>query len=76
MTGHTPPPERRPDPALRLLSLGAGIQSTAVLLLACDGAIPQSQVLVKAFWVTGCYLLLREVLRRAVSRQRQLTRRP
>lgn len=39
MTGHTPPPTRRPGPVLRLLSLGAGIQSTAVLLLACDGAI-------------------------------------
>ncbi|MCO1575912.1 hypothetical protein M8C13_09095 [Crossiella sp. SN42] len=29
-----------PGPALRLLSLGAGVQSTAVLLLACEGAIP------------------------------------
>jgi 3'-phosphoadenosine 5'-phosphosulfate sulfotransferase (PAPS reductase)/FAD synthetase len=29
-----------PRPALRLLSLGAGVQSTAVLLLACDGEIP------------------------------------
>jgi 3'-phosphoadenosine 5'-phosphosulfate sulfotransferase (PAPS reductase)/FAD synthetase len=28
-------------PALRLLSLGAGVQSTAVLLLACDGVIPR-----------------------------------
>jgi hypothetical protein len=27
-------------PRVRLLSLGAGVQSTAVLLLACDGAIP------------------------------------
>jgi 3'-phosphoadenosine 5'-phosphosulfate sulfotransferase (PAPS reductase)/FAD synthetase len=27
-------------PTLRLLSLGAGVQSTAVLLLACDRAIP------------------------------------
>lgn len=29
-----------PPPALRLLSLGAGLQSTAVLLLACEGKIP------------------------------------
>lgn len=43
MTGHIPPPAR-PVPALRLLSLGAGIQSTAVLLLACDGAIPSFDV--------------------------------
>lgn len=28
-------------PALRLLSLGAGVQSTAVLLLACQGTIPR-----------------------------------
>jgi hypothetical protein len=28
-------------PTLRLLSLGAGVQSTAVLLLACDGTIPR-----------------------------------
>ncbi|MGW4663232.1 hypothetical protein [Streptosporangium sandarakinum] len=27
--------------SLRLLSLGAGVQSTALLLLACDGAIPK-----------------------------------
>jgi hypothetical protein len=27
--------------ALRLLSLGAGVQSTAVLLFACDGVIPR-----------------------------------
>lgn len=27
-------------PALRLLSLGAGVQSSTVLLLACDGVIP------------------------------------
>jgi hypothetical protein len=32
---------RTPAPALRLLSLGAGVQSTAVLLLACDGVIPR-----------------------------------
>jgi hypothetical protein len=30
-----------PGPALRLLSLGAGVQSTTVLLLACEGAIPR-----------------------------------
>lgn len=28
------------EPTLRLLSLGAGVQSTAVLLLACEGRIP------------------------------------
>lgn len=31
-------------PALRLLSLGAGVQSTAVLLLACQGGIPPFDV--------------------------------
>ncbi len=31
-------------PALRLLSLGAGVQSTTVLLLACEGAIPPFDV--------------------------------
>src|SRR5262245_3280290 len=35
-----PPRPTRDKPALRLLSLGAGVQSTAVLLLACDGVIP------------------------------------
>jgi 3'-phosphoadenosine 5'-phosphosulfate sulfotransferase (PAPS reductase)/FAD synthetase len=39
MTNHTP--SRSPAPTLRLLSLGAGVQSTAVLLLACEGAIPR-----------------------------------
>lgn len=29
------------QPALRLLSLGAGVQSTTVLLLACEGEIPR-----------------------------------
>jgi hypothetical protein len=33
--------DRISRPALRLLSLGAGVQSTTVLLLACDGAIPR-----------------------------------
>jgi hypothetical protein len=33
-----------PGPALRLLSLGAGVQSTTVLLLACDGVIPRFDV--------------------------------
>src|SRR3954471_7713705 len=28
-------------PALRLLSLGAGVQSSALLLLACEGVIPK-----------------------------------
>jgi hypothetical protein len=32
-------PDHRP--ALRLLSLGAGVQSTTVLLVACEGAIPR-----------------------------------
>ncbi|GAB1512493.1 hypothetical protein [Actinophytocola sp. KF-1] len=31
-------------PALRLLSIGAGVQSTAVLLLACEGTIPRFDV--------------------------------
>lgn len=31
---------RSSQPALRLLSLGAGVQSTTVLLLACEGKIP------------------------------------
>jgi hypothetical protein len=31
-------------PALRLLSLGAGVQSTTVLLLACEGEIPPFDV--------------------------------
>ncbi|MFD7659816.1 hypothetical protein ACFV4N_38065, partial [Actinosynnema sp. NPDC059797] len=30
-----------PEPTLRLLSLGAGVQSTTVLLLACEGEIPR-----------------------------------
>lgn len=36
----TNPAVRGSGPALRLLSLGAGVQSTTVLLLACDGEIP------------------------------------
>jgi|AntDryMetagUQ889_1029465.scaffolds.fasta_scaffold13681_2 hypothetical protein len=50
--GVTAQPNPRPGPsgsaglpdrsaALRLLSLGAGVQSSAVLLLACHGAIPR-----------------------------------
>jgi 3'-phosphoadenosine 5'-phosphosulfate sulfotransferase (PAPS reductase)/FAD synthetase len=39
MTTQLPNPTS--DPALRLLSLGAGVQSTTVLLLACDGVIPR-----------------------------------
>lgn len=39
MSSHTS--LRDSTPALRLLSLGAGVQSTAVLLLACDGVIPR-----------------------------------
>jgi len=31
-------------PALRLLSLGAGVQSTTVLLLACEGEILRFEV--------------------------------
>src|SRR5438874_10289831 len=31
-------------PALRCLSLGAGIQSSTVLLLACEGVIPRFDV--------------------------------
>ena len=39
-------PASTPDsrPALRCLSLGAGIQSSAVLLLACEGVIPRFDV--------------------------------
>jgi hypothetical protein len=33
-----------PGPALRLLSLGAGVQSTTVLLLPCEGEIPHFDV--------------------------------
>ena len=33
-----------PRPALRCLSLGAGIQSSTVLLLACEGVIPRFDV--------------------------------
>jgi len=36
---HPAVPDR--GPALRLLSLGAGVQSTTVLLLACEGTIPR-----------------------------------
>lgn len=31
-------------PTLRLLSLGAGVQSTTVLLLACEGEIPRFDI--------------------------------
>ncbi|OXM66106.1 hypothetical protein CF166_27115 [Amycolatopsis sp. KNN50.9b] len=37
-------PHAAAPPALRLLSLGAGVQSTTVLLLACEGAIPRFDV--------------------------------
>jgi hypothetical protein len=37
---HPPTPGQAGAPALRLLSLGAGVQSTALLLLACDRVIP------------------------------------
>ncbi|MCC8244991.1 hypothetical protein [Saccharothrix luteola] len=40
MTTHNPAAPD-PGPALRLLSLGAGVQSTTVLLLACEGEIPR-----------------------------------
>lgn len=40
----TSPTATDPGPALRLLSLGAGVQSTTVLLLACEGAIPRFDV--------------------------------
>ncbi|GAA1291840.1 hypothetical protein [Saccharothrix xinjiangensis] len=39
MTARNPAAPDR-GPALRLLSLGAGVQSTTVLLLACEGEIP------------------------------------
>jgi hypothetical protein len=41
MTNPRHPSESDPGPALRLLSLGAGVQSTTVLLLACAGEIPR-----------------------------------
>lgn len=40
----THPTVSHPSPALRLLSLGAGVQSTVVLLLACEGEIPSFDV--------------------------------
>lgn len=40
----TTPTAPDPGPALRLLSLGAGVQSTTVLLLACEGVIPRFDV--------------------------------
>jgi hypothetical protein len=36
-----PVSQQREGPALRLLSLGAGVQSLTVLLLACEGRIPK-----------------------------------
>ena len=39
-----PASTRESRPALRCLSLGAGIQSSAVLLLACEGVIPRFDV--------------------------------
>ncbi len=41
MTAACARPASDRQPALRLLSLGAGVQSTTVLLLACDGEIPR-----------------------------------
>lgn len=40
----TNPTSTDTGPALRLLSLGAGVQSTTVLLLACEGEIPHFDV--------------------------------
>lgn len=52
MTAHhspkTPTSPGTAVPALRLLSLGAGVQSSTVLLLACDGVIPPFDVAVFA----------------------------
>ena len=42
MTSPASTPDSRP--ALRCLSLGAGIQSSTVLLLACEGVIPRFDV--------------------------------
>lgn len=30
-----------PEPTLRILSLGAGVQSTTLLLMACEGLLPR-----------------------------------
>lgn len=60
-------------------AIGGLVDTVGFLWLAgfpLTGSAVGGQVLVKAVWVTGGYLLLREVLRRAVSRQRQLARRP
>ncbi|HVQ94235.1 MAG TPA: VUT family protein [Mycobacteriales bacterium] len=60
-------------------AVGAAVDTVGFLWLAGFGLTAQSvggQVLVKAVWVTAAYLVLREVTRRALPRQRQLTGHP
>jgi uncharacterized PurR-regulated membrane protein YhhQ (DUF165 family) len=60
-------------------ALGAVADTLLFLTLAGFPLSPSTvggQVLVKAVWVTGSYLLLREGVLRVVSRQRQLSRHP
>jgi hypothetical protein len=59
-----------PGPALRLLSLGAGVQSTTVLLLACEGAIPRfdAALFADTGWEPGAvYAHLRRLRSRAAE---------
>ena len=60
-------------------AVGGLVDTVGFLWLAGFGLTAHSvggQVLVKAVWVTAAYLVLREVLRRALPRQRQLTGHP
>ena len=60
-------------------AVGGLVDTVGFLWLAgftLTGSAVGGQVLVKAVWVTGGYLLLREVLRRVVPGERQLARRP
>jgi len=60
-------------------AVGGLLDTVGFLWLAGFGLTTQSvggQVLVKAVWVTAAYLVLREVRRRALPRQRQLTGHP
>lgn len=60
-------------------AVGGLVDTVGFLWLAGFGLTAQSvggQVLVKAVWVTAAYLVVREVLRRALPRQRQLTGHP
>lgn len=80
LAAYLPLRERRRKTAVAVSGAVGGLVDTAGFLwlagFGLTGSAVGGQVLVKAVWVTGGYLLLREVLRRAVSRQRQLARRP